>query len=268
MKKGAKTLQKKRQVRKKKEDIKAEVNENVSVTQSSNSVNHTQLKPIVSENNTIEEYSVICRDMPSNVRIYKQHGSFVNHYDISIPAIGAHTKLVLEKIRQQLVKSVNLGVVDITKSGDEADQAQEAFKKTITTLINTYFPTSEPETKQLFVAYVLLRSIGLGELEILMSDSRLEEIAINGGGKKIWVYHRRHGWLQTNISIESDDQIKYFAATMGRKVGRQISILEPLLDVNLGVGDRVNATLSPISNEGNTITIRKFSADPWQLLIF
>ena len=33
-------------------------------------------------------------------------------------------------------------------------------------------------------------------------------------------------------------------------------------------GDRVNATLSPISSKGNTITIRKFSADPWTITKF
>jgi flagellar protein FlaI len=51
---------------------------------------------------------------------------------------------------------------------------------------------------------------------------------------------------------------------IGRKVGRQISILEPLLDAHPNEGDRVNATLFPISTQGNTITFRKFSRNPLQ----
>ncbi len=31
---------------------------------------------------------------------------------------------------------------------------------------------------------------------------------------------------------------------IGRKVGRQVTVLEPLLDAHLGEGDRVNATLT------------------------
>jgi len=40
------------------------------------------------------------------------------------------------------------------------------------------------------------------------------------------------------------------------------------MDAHLTTGDRVNATLSPISSKGNTLTIRKFSADPWTITKF
>jgi archaeal flagellar protein FlaI len=40
------------------------------------------------------------------------------------------------------------------------------------------------------------------------------------------------------------------------------------MDAHLKTGDRVNATLSPISTKGNTITIRKFAEDPWTMIKF
>jgi len=40
------------------------------------------------------------------------------------------------------------------------------------------------------------------------------------------------------------------------------------MDAHLKTGDRVNATLYPISTKGNTITIRKFAADPWTITDF
>ena len=55
---------------------------------------------------------------------------------------------------------------------------------------------------------------------------------------------------------------------LGRKVGRQITVLEPLMDANIEGGDRVNATLKPISTKGNTITLRKFSARPFTITDF
>ena len=40
------------------------------------------------------------------------------------------------------------------------------------------------------------------------------------------------------------------------------------MDAHLKTGDRVNATLSPISSKGNTITIRKFAVRPWTITDF
>jgi flagellar protein FlaI len=65
--------------------------------------------------------------------------------------------------------------------------------------------------------------------------------------------------------LKDEEQIKHYAAMIGRRIGRQINVLEPLLDAHLSEGDRVNATLTPISTKGNTITIRKFAKDPWTI---
>jgi flagellar protein FlaI len=55
---------------------------------------------------------------------------------------------------------------------------------------------------------------------------------------------------------------------IGRDIGKEITTLVPLMDANLLSGDRVNATLFPISSKGNTITIRKFASDPWTIVKF
>jgi flagellar protein FlaI len=96
----------------------------------------------------------------------------------------------------------------------------------------------------------------------------LEEIVINSAKDHVWVYHKVHGWLKTNVTVNTEEQTKHYAVTIGRKVGRQLSILEPLLDAHLAEGDRVNATLFPVSTDGNTLTIRRFSRDPWTITHF
>jgi archaeal flagellar protein FlaI len=216
----------------------------------------------------IDSYSVKCRDIPLEIKIYNSTKEYVPIYEVFVPAIGAHTRVILEKMRQELVKSVHLGVADISDMKGQQKKLQETFKESIQKLVDKYFPSSQAEDKAFFVSYMLLRSIGLGEVEILMSDDGLEEVAINSASQPIWVFHRKYGWLKTNIQLKDEDQIRYFATTIGRKAGRQISVLEPLMDVTLAVGDRVNATLSPISNEGNTITIRKFASKPWTITDF
>ena len=101
-----------------------------------------------------------------------------------------------------------------------------------------------------------------------MDDANLEEIAINSAEEPVWVYHKKLGWLKTNINLASEDQTRHYATMIGRRVGRQLTILEPLMDAHLKGGDRVNATLEPISAAGNTITLRKFATKPWTITDF
>jgi flagellar protein FlaI len=110
--------------------------------------------------------------------------------------------------------------------------------------------------------------LGLGKIDILLADPNLEEVVINNHTEPVWVYHRKHGWLQTNVRIYTEARIRHYATIIGRDVGKEITTLMPLMDANLASGDRVNATLNPISSKGNTITIRKFATDPWSIIKF
>ncbi len=103
---------------------------------------------------------------------------------------------------------------------------------------------------------------------ILLSDDNIEEIVVNCSTEPLWIYHRRFGWLKTNIIIPTEPQIHNYASIIARRVGRQITTLEPLLDAHLVTGDRANATLFPISSKGNSMTIRRFARKPWTISNF
>lgn len=231
--------------------------------------NENEDKPSSFEINCIvESYSIQHGEMPITVTIYDAKNEYVPIYDISIPYIGEHTQLILEEIRKKLIQSVHFGLSDIQDIKKQFDQIKSSFESTIRRLIDQYFPSTSIDEKSFMTTYLILKSIGLGEVEILMSDPNLEEIAINGSKTPVWVYHMKRGWLKTNVVLKDEKQIRYYATSIGRKVGRQITTLDPLLDATINVGDRVNATLMPISNEGNTITIRKFSSKPWTITDF
>lgn len=212
----------------------------------------------------IDKYDFKARDIPITIIVLKKKGEFVPIYEVSIASISRTTEFILEKIRQELIKRVNFGMIDIIDT-KKTSIIEEKFKDAISTLIDRYFPDVDDETKGFLNSYLISKSLGLGHIEILMSDILLEEIVINESSEPVWVYHKKHGWLKSNIFLRDEDQIRHYAAMIGRRVGRQISVLEPLLDAHLEGGDRVNATLTPISTLGNTITIRKFSRDPWTI---
>jgi len=215
----------------------------------------------------IDEYTFNSDNMPITIKVYMKEGEFVPIYDVSIASISKTTEMILEQIRKKLIKEVTLGMVEIT-SQKESGIVEEKFKETIGILVKKYFPDMDDDTKGYLTTYLIQKSLGMGNIEILMHDVLLEEITINSVEEPVWVYHKKHGWLKSNIWLPTDEQTKHYAAMIGRRVGRQISILEPLLDAHLSEGDRVNATIMPISTRGNTITIRKFSRDPFTITKF
>ncbi len=215
----------------------------------------------------VDQYSFDADDMPINIRIIAKPGEFVPIYEVSIASISKTTEMILEQIRKKLVKEVSLGMLEITDL-KRTSVVDERFQDAISIMVKKYFPDVEESTRKYLATYLIQKSIGLGNIDVLMHDRRLEEITINGANEPIWVYHKQHGWLKSTLSIKSEAQIKNYSSMIGRKVGRQLTVLEPLLDAHLGVGDRVNATLNPISTDGNTITIRLFSKDPFTITKF
>ncbi|MBS3101265.1 CpaF family protein [Candidatus Woesearchaeota archaeon] len=225
------------------------------------------VEPKREEIKALATYDFTSDNIPITIRIYKKRGEFVPIYDVSISSISKNTELILEKIREELTAQVSLGMVDILAT-KETGLIEQRFTEAITTLINKHFPDADDRTANFLKSYLIQRSLGLGNIEILMDDSNLEEIAVNDAEEPVWVYHVRFGWLKTTIMLANEDQIRHYATMIGRRVGRQLTILEPLMDAHLRGGDRVNATLEPISVRGNTITLRKFAAKPWTITDF
>jgi archaeal flagellar protein FlaI len=224
---------------------------------------------LVNKGSGIDEsnYSFNSGNIPINVKIEKRPGEFVPIYSVSISGISKNTEIVLQRIIDELTNEVSIGMSDILNTKD-TDLIEKKFTQAIELLLNKHFPDADKKTVDYLKSYLVQKSLGLGSIEILMDDNKLEEIAINNAEDPVWVYHKKFGWVKTTIMMQSEDQIRHYSSMIGRRVGRQISILEPLMDAHLAAGDRVNATLSPISVTGNTITLRKFAAKPWTITDF
>lgn len=209
----------------------------------------------------IETYNFNSGDIPISVAIEKEPDSFVSTYKLSISKMSENTELILDKILEEVANKISLGIADITDP-KKIVQTREKFKDSIMYSVSKYFPDISDQTRNFFTTYLMQKGFGLGKIDLLLGDVNLEEVVINNADEPIWVYHHKHGWLKTNIHLKDEDIIKHYSSLIGRRVGRSISILNPLLDAHLETGDRVNATLYPISTKGNTITLRKFATKP------
>ncbi|MBD3203813.1 hypothetical protein GF327_05935 [Candidatus Woesearchaeota archaeon] len=219
------------------------------------------------ETKKLDSYQIVVNKIPLRIQIYSVKGHPVPYYHLSLLNLTKETKLIIEKLREEIITEISFDLLN--KSDKEGEkEIQEKFKSKIMSLLEKNFPELDKNTHHFLSSYVVITSLGLSELEFILKDPNLEEIVINNAKEPVWVYHRKFGWLKSNISFDDENKIRHFATMIGRNVDKGITMLNPLLDAHLKTGDRVNATLSPITSRGNTITIRKFAETPWTIVDF
>ncbi|MGM5482020.1 MAG: type II/IV secretion system ATPase subunit [Nanobdellota archaeon] len=210
----------------------------------------------------LESYKVEADYVVANVTISNIRKENVPIYDVSLPEISEETNLLVSDIMNELSRETKVSSEEVTNP-TELQKLRSRFFDNALSKIKKYLPNSNPEHQKVLAGIIIQRMYGFGKLDIIMSDNFLEEVCINRSDYPVAIYHKHYGWVKTTTFVESDEQVYNYAAMIGRKVGREINNLNPIMDAHLGTGDRVAATLFPISSSGNSITFRRFSRSPW-----
>ncbi|NYZ78655.1 CpaF family protein [Candidatus Micrarchaeota archaeon] len=213
----------------------------------------------------LDKYTVTSEKVPVEVTISESFDEYVNTYEIKQIQVSKATDLMLQHLKEMVIGNVNIKVSEILDL-NEVDNIKKKFKEKAQELVDREITDASPKDKEVLIGKLIQDMLGLGELELLLADNELEEIVVNSSKEPVWVYHKRFGWLKTNLHMKSEEQIANYASIVGRRVGRQITNLNPLMDAHLTTGDRVNAVVFPISTKGNCLTIRKFAKNPWTII--
>lgn len=212
-----------------------------------------------------EAYKVKVDDVELDIRIIEEDNEL--KYMLLYPVFEAATLAFLKKIRDKLVMETEISTTEIA-SATATNTLREKFRDRIEEWLAIELPELDEDAKKNMIVMLLNNVLGLGDIEYLMRDNNLEEIVINSSKEPVRVYHRKYGWLSTNIMIPEESTIENYSRLIARGVGKDISLAAPLLDAYLHTKDRVNAVLSPISDKGNAMTIRMFPRDPWTITDF
>ncbi len=210
-----------------------------------------------------QSYKVEADGVIALIRIYGEFGKPRN-YNISFSEASDAVKALLDKIRHRLITEVSVTTNEMLDP-KAINALKERFVKRSREFLYSELKHIEPLTEKFLIGTLMQEMLGLGKIEYLINDPDLEEIVINCVDEPVRIYHKLYGWLDTNIFVESEEKIQNYSSIIARRVGRQITTLNPLLDAHLVTGDRANAVLYPISSKGNTITLRKFARDPWSI---
>ncbi len=213
----------------------------------------------------LSTYKLESEKVVADVRIVSRENEYINTYELEYLQLNEATKAVLNRLKEKIIEKVDIKISDLVTQGDDV-VVRRKFMDKAKDFIKKEFPDASPEENDFLMGKLLQEMLGLGDLELLLSDAMLEEVIVNSSKEPLWVYHRKFGWLKTNLVIPTESQIQNYSEIIARKVGRQITTLNPLLDANLISGSRVNSVLFPIASKGNSIVIRKFRADPWTVI--
>jgi pilus assembly protein CpaF len=105
--------------------------------------------------------------------------------------------------------------------------------------------------------------LGHGPLERLLNDPSITEIMVNGHDT---VYVEQDGKLvRSTAHFTSEEHLRRMIERIVSRVGRRIDESSPLVDARLADGSRVNAVIPPLAFNGSSLTIRKFSKDPYKV---
>ena len=216
---------------------------------------------------TLGSYTIVADNVPAKVDIIIKPEEYTPIYEVKFPTIEPATQAVLNSLKERLIEIVKIEISEILDP-KAMEEIKQRFLESARSAITQELPMASENEKDILSGTLVHEMLGLGRLEVVLNDDNLEEVVINNSSEPVWVFHKKIGWLKTNVIIPSEEQIYNYASLIGRKVGRQITNLNPLMDAHLITGDRVNATLFPVSTKGNTITIRKFRREPWTIIHF
>lgn len=117
--------------------------------------------------------------------------------------------------------------------------------------------------RKIVVAELTNDLTGFGPINPLLLDEEVSEVMVNGPKQ---VYCERKGKLVlTDITFRDNEHVMNVIEKIVAPIGRRIDESSPMVDARLPDGSRVNAIIPPLALNGPTITIRKFSKDPFQI---
>lgn len=104
---------------------------------------------------------------------------------------------------------------------------------------------------------------GFGPINPLLLDQDVSEVMVNGPYQ---IYVERKGKLElTGVQFRDDEHVMNVIDKIVAPIGRRIDESSPMVDARLPDGSRVNVIIPPLALKGPTITIRKFSKDPYTI---
>ena len=171
----------------------------------------------------------------------------------------AEAQALKNKIHLRLLDQLNLSAIS------ELDNAtvRVEISKMVLDIIEKDSILLNSSERDVLIKAIQDEVLGLGPLELLLSDSTISDILVNTCDQ---VYIERSGVLElTPVIFQNNGHLLRIIDKIVSSVGRRVDESSPMVDARLADGSRVNAIIPPLAVDGPILSIRKFAVDPFTL---
>jgi pilus assembly protein CpaF len=174
------------------------------------------------------------------------------------PADRAAERLIRERVAEAVSRSIGDGRLLLPGSQEEErvraiiDDEVAAHERRAVTTNTPLLIDADGVRRRLFDSV-----FGLGILQPLMADPRVEEIIVNGP-LRVFAIRDGHKQQVSGVYFEDDDELRQLVKRVVSGAGRRLDEASPMVDVRLRDGSRLNAVIAPASTRWTSVTIRKF----------
>jgi len=192
------------------------------------------------------------------VKILRDSDTLDKYYLVKEPEISDQEKEILTKIQASLISSIEVRLDQL-----EGAVVDSFLKENINRIIAESDLNVNNELMEKILYYTKRKFVGFERIDPLMRDPQIEDISCDGSEVPVFLYHRKHDSLKSNIKFDNETELSEFVIKLAQKCDKYISIAEPMLDATMPDGSRIQMTLSnEVTTKGSTFTIRKFRSDP------
>src|SRR5215203_5097139 len=169
----------------------------------------------------------------------------------------SHVKQV---VHQQLLETLGPKLYDARMTQSDLEAKVRATLQEVLALEETPLTTADRTRIAQEVSDDIL---GYGPIEPFLRNTDITEIMVNGFDD-IWI--ERDGKIfKVEGGFTNEAHLRRTIDKIVGRVGRRVDEASPMVDARLPDGSRVNAVIPPLALDGSLLTIRKFSADPFEV---
>jgi pilus assembly protein CpaF len=162
------------------------------------------------------------------------------------------------RVQNNVIETIDIDFTDVNKN---YEKNKDKIEKTILEAVEKESLNMTTIQRNRLISELMDEIVGFGPITSLLNDPEITEVMVNGPDQ---VYIERDGKLVlTNAKFKNNDHIYHVIKKIVSPIGRRIDESSPMVDARLPDGSRVNAIIPPLALDGPSITIRKFSEDPF-----
>ena len=212
--------------------------------------------------------------------LYDDTGDMHNYITVE-PTTGMDLTKIMEKVEDACI-AISEHIPGIDPYADRQEQLLKYVEQVTTfkevagqSALQKYFKFLRPKEAESVekvkvtrkelegIKYLFIREkVRMGVLDPLIADPYIEDVSCAGLGH-IFIAHKIFGQLKSTISFSNMDELDEFVIRLAERVGKAVTIRQPIADASLPDGSRINIVYGrDVSKRGSNFSIRKFSEVP------